>query len=102
MGSDPTRKLTVGQFFAEQNGFGMLPMSKLEHVIPAPASRLLDFAESQPNLIMLWCIRAKARFGSSLSPQTEGWGYSPVVSLRDRVITPPFMAEIISPISMRL
>ena len=26
-------------------------MSKLKHVIPAPASRLLDFAESQPNLI---------------------------------------------------
>jgi len=45
---------------------------------------------------MLWCIRAKARFGSSLSPQPEGWGYSPVVSLRDGVITPPFMAEIIS------
>ena len=36
---------------------------------------------------MLWCIRAKARFGSSLSPQPEGWGYSsPVVSLRNRVI----------------
>jgi len=34
-----------------QNGFGMLPMSKLEHVIPAPASRLLGLAESQPNLI---------------------------------------------------
>jgi len=51
---------------------------------------------------MLWCIRAKARFGSSLSPQTEGWGYSPVVSLRDRVITPPFMAEIISAISISL
>jgi len=47
----PFSKLTVGQFFAGQNGFGMLPMSKLEHVIPAPASRLLDFAESQPNLI---------------------------------------------------
>ena len=26
-------------------------MSKLEHVIPVPASRLLGFAESQPNLI---------------------------------------------------
>ncbi|HLE87146.1 MAG TPA: hypothetical protein VI727_05745 [Candidatus Brocadiaceae bacterium] len=26
-------------------------MSKLEHVIPAPASRLLGLAESQPNLI---------------------------------------------------
>jgi len=34
-----------------QNGFGMLPMSKLEHVIPAPASSLLGFVESQPNLI---------------------------------------------------
>ena len=47
----PSWELTVGQFFAGQNCFGMLPMSKLEHVIPAPASRLLGFAESQPNLI---------------------------------------------------
>jgi len=31
---------------------------------------------------MLWCIGAKARFGSSLSPQPEGWGYSSFFSGR--------------------
>ena len=37
--------------------------------------------------------------GLSLSPQPEGWGYSPAVSMKNRVITPPFMAEIISMIT---
>ncbi|MCR4320036.1 MAG: hypothetical protein NUV74_06835 [Candidatus Brocadiaceae bacterium] len=77
-------------------------MSKLEHVIPAPCIQIVGFRRVSTQPYMLWCIRAKARFGSSLSPQPKGWGYSPVVSLRDRVITPPFMAEIISAISMRL
>ncbi|HLE88150.1 MAG TPA: hypothetical protein VI727_10860 [Candidatus Brocadiaceae bacterium] len=66
-------------------------MSKLEHVIPAPASRLLGFAESQPNLICYGVSGLKPGSVRLLVP-----------SLRDRVITPPFMAEIISAISMRL
>ena len=100
--SSPLESLLLDNFLLDtgQNGFGMLPMSKLEHVIPAPASRLLGLAEFQPNLICYGVSGLKP--GSSLSPQPEGWGYSPVVSMRDRVITPPFMAEIISAISMRL
>ena len=52
-GCSPFINLLLDNFLLNtgQNGFGMLPMSKLEHVIPAPASRLLGFAESQPNLI---------------------------------------------------
>jgi|SRR3989304_1721146 len=100
----PLSELTVGQFFA---GHWTKWLWNVTHVETGtcnscPCIQIVGFSRVSAQPYMLWCIRAKARFGSSLSPQPEGWGYSPVVSMRDRVITPPFMAEIISAISMRL
>ncbi|MCR4321369.1 MAG: hypothetical protein NUV74_13660, partial [Candidatus Brocadiaceae bacterium] len=73
--TSPIEGLLLDNFLLDKMALECCPCRNMEHVIPAPASRLLGFAESQPNLYMLWCIRAKARFGSSLSPQPEGWGY---------------------------
>ena len=66
-------------------------------------------------VVKLFLVAALLRYGVSglkpgsvrlLVPSLQAGGLlllsSPVVSLRNRVITPPFMAEIISAISMRL
>ena len=75
-----------------QNGFGMLPMSKQEHVIPAPASRLLGFAEYQPNLICYGVSGLKPGSVRLLVPSLKA---GVIRSAGDRRVNPSLKAGVI-------